>query len=268
MIGWRVWVYGNFHIALGAVLMVWRSYNWAGFAPSLPILALAFFGTMTTYKLCCLSEMGTGTGDRFAFLKQHQSYYRYGLALSVGASLFFLPWTNPLLLSGVVHLGLISVLYTLPLSWIGWPALRNIPFVKTLLVAYVWAGVGVGLPLLSELPWTEIWRYGLAQLLFVLGLTLPFDIRDTHSDTAAGLPTFANRFGLRCTQILASLALIVAFWLLLPDPGTLPERLTYLIAFGGVWGATPERPEVYYTGFLDGLLGLPAVLSLAMWVRA
>ncbi len=84
--------------------------------------------------------------------------------------------------------GLISFLYPLPVfkKSGSWNSLRELPFVKIFLIAYVWSAITVGLVVEEAgLLWDfDLLILFLQRFCFVLAITIPFDIRDLKYDSS------------------------------------------------------------------------------------
>ena len=81
-------------------------------------------------------------------------------------------------------------------------------------MALVWAGVTVIIPIFNEneLLTKDIWISFLQRVLFVIALTLPFEIRDLQYDELA-LGTLPQRVGVKSTRIIGSILLMITFLL-------------------------------------------------------
>ena len=87
--------------------------------------------------------------------------------------------------------------------------LRSFGAFKILIVAVVWSGVSVILPRLSLAPLTiKDWLWALEQTLWVVVLTIPFDIRDCSTDQLTH-PTWPQKFGMTRTKLMGLMLLIV-----------------------------------------------------------
>lgn len=184
-------------------------------------------------------------------------------------------------------------LLPLPLHW----RLRRRNFLKIVLIGLVWAWVSVVLPAVGALAVGGVWPAagsGLADadavgsvalggaaaltqpvwLLFasrfflVLGVTLPFDIRDIEQDRIIRLETVATAFGPQRTRLLAWGCLAGSCALMLGQLSLL-MWLAYaapcLLAAWGVSQARPDGREYLYLGLLDGTVVLQAVLVEGVW---
>lgn len=272
----RAYLYSSLFIASAAALLCWRTQTYfsdVGATPREYISWIAFWGTLFMYNLCVLYDV-VAYSDKFSFMLRYRRWQKWLLVLAgvLPVPAFFLLTASQSLF--LVHLAVLSFFYTVPVS-VHLPsgyrlhirAWRNVPFLKTLLVAYVWGSTTVIFPLLDEQLWLHdpaILRYFAAQTCFVLAITLPFDIRDYRLDQQAGLQTFANTLGQFPTKLLSVALLVLALVLLYALGGVAPERITYATALLSVPFATERRPEWFYTGWLDGLLWLPYLLSLCV----
>lgn len=122
-----------------------------------------------------------------------------------------------LIMAGI--LGLFTLLYVLPIL----PrhkSLRNLKSLKIFIIAMVWVGATLWLPLIDQKPLfsTSVILWSFSHFAFVLALILPFEIRDLHYDDKK-LATFPQRFGIRATKIFgySLLFLFIFINFLIPD---------------------------------------------------
>jgi 4-hydroxybenzoate polyprenyltransferase len=162
----------------------------------------------------------------------------------------------------------ISVFYSLPVlpTTKGFIPLRDVPLLKVFLVALVWSGLTVLLPLLVSgvaIGPEEIYRFLLRRFLFIFALTLLFDIRDVQKDKRTGTVTFPGKFGVPFAKIL-SLSALAFFILLTLFQETGNERVALVLSavFAGIVVAfsEEERPDYYYAGLADGMMLLQFLL--------
>lgn len=107
-------------------------------------------------------------------------------------------------ISVIALFSIITILYT---------KVKKIPFLKTVLVAIVWAWAGVALPFQNQ-HWFA-WQFWTIQaslplvMLIAAGVIL-CDFKDLKSDCDAGVRTLPVMFGLRNTILGTSILLLVA----------------------------------------------------------
>ena len=104
-------------------------------------------------------------------------------------------------------LGVFTLLYAIPLGK-NRQNLRNIGGIKIFIIAVVWAGVTVILPLLNQVNLKEIGFTFFQRFFFVIAITLPFEIRDLKFDSG-DLNTIPQQIGVKKTKILGVLLLLI-----------------------------------------------------------
>lgn len=161
---------------------------------------------------------------------------------------------------------MISVLYVIR---IGTQNLRDIPYLKIHLIAVSWSIILVVFPMLfADVALNEVFLWFLAHYFFVLGITIPFDIRDLKYDHVHQR-TIPQVYGASRARIIAVLAILLFSVMLLYLEQTLWYNMTFfaavlmqvlLIIF-----MHKERGDLYCAGAIDGAI---AVLGLAYFISA
>ena len=111
----------------------------------------------------------------------------------------------------LIFVGAISVLYPIPfLKPLGITTrLRDVPFIKIFLIAFVWSATSVILPALEANinlhQRIDVWLLFIAQFIFILFITLPFDINDISSDKLSNVKTIPTFFGIKTAKIICLL---------------------------------------------------------------
>lgn len=107
--------------------------------------------------------------------------------------------------------GLLTVLYAIPFLSGFQKNLRNISYLKIIVVAFVWAGVTVVVPVFDAhdiLDDQKITLLFLQRFLLISVLILPFDIRDIQYD-AISLQTIPKKIGIPNTKKLGFVLLLL-----------------------------------------------------------
>ena len=132
--------------------------------------------------------------------------------------------------------------------------LRSISGLKVYIIALVWAGVTVGLPLLNANYHFDqaIILMGVQRFLFVLALMLPFEIRDLKYDSLK-LATIPQQIGLIRTKQLGVL-LLVGFVVLdciqyFADVKSLLILISIAVITAAFIVFSKVEQSVYYSGF-------------------
>lgn len=149
-----------------------------------------------------------------------------------------------------------TLFYAVPLFKIGKTEItfRNFPMIKIFSIAIAWAGISVFFPLneakhqLTSSVYLEFFQ----RILFLLAITIPFDIRDVAIDSKS-LKTLPQILGITSSKILGIL-LLFGFVLLeifkenFTYAGFLIVLIISIISGIFLWFSSPKRSR-YYTSF-------------------
>ncbi|ALI99205.1 UbiA prenyltransferase family protein [Rufibacter tibetensis] len=268
-------LYSNIFISICAAALVWETYLLSGIPISLRLGGIVFFATLFVYNADSLlpykfNQEGASS-SRSQWIQEHRLELTF---ISVASALcaVFLYWTAIFELNFwfLLHLFVVAGLYSVPVVPEGerYIPLRDIPFLKVFLIAYVWSAVTVQLPLMEvdrDLFSSGNFILFLRRLLFLFSLTLVFDIRDIYKDKLTSTVTFPTKWGVQNTKKLALFALLL-YAVLLPA-GTAPYmRIALGIAGVGaalvVWKVHEYRSQYYFLVLADGMM---LVQFLLVW---
>lgn len=257
-------VYSNVWVSLVAPSMLWFGAIMLGESLGKELYAFVFSATLFTYNIQRLYKasdyLAPDTLERHKWIWEHRRMLQF-ITLLAGLStfvcLFFVPYTYLLWL---IPAGLVSALYFIP--FFGekpkQKRLRDVPFLKIGLVAFVWTWISiVGVALMADKPFSQWWGLAAFQFLFCFGLTVPFDIRDAAFDLQEGTKTFVSHWGERGAKLMATACFIIGLLCLAVSPvhGSLFLVLVMymFVAAFSVWFTSPRRHELYYGFWLDGI---------------
>lgn len=139
--------------------------------------------------------------------------------------------------------------------------IRSFWFVKTQMVALVWMIFNVGLlcvNIYDTIDYVRLVKVSLWLFFLVLGLTIPFEIRDWKADKKSGdMTTIPMKFGLKGTIVLSIIHLLIAqLCLLLFTFKTILFLPLFIVAIGIIYRLNQDSDEYQYTLYLDGILVL------------
>ncbi len=257
-------IHSNFWIALAAPALIGVTCYEQGLPYPSHLGIAAFFLVLLSYTLQRWVRLNDAAGpDRSAptsFFSQRT--YRILLLIGGGGAAVSLSGLKFLTLYALLPLGLISLFYALPLFGAG-KGLRDLPYLKVFLIALSWAYLTVGVPAPECGFWMEAseWLLFTERTLFVLAITIPFDIRDLPYDDPSKR-TFPQVIGVRSAKVLSIFLLILflassALRLLASENGlslmlgytTTAALAAYLIGRTG-----PGKAPLLYGGYLDGTM--------------
>ncbi|MEZ4811554.1 MAG: hypothetical protein R2819_14435 [Allomuricauda sp.] len=255
----------SIHVSLAVISLAGITFYLLGIPWDFLLLGFIFFGSIVCYNFV---KYGV---EAHKYLIVSNAYHR-GIQifsfLSFGMAIYFLVQLGPKVWIVVALLGILSTLYAVPMLPNA-KNLRNLGGFKIYVVALVWTGFTVLLPVLDvDRPMT--WDLGVLfaqRFILVLILMLPFEIRDLRWDDES-LKTLPQVIGPKRTQLLG-LLLIAAFFLLtfLKDQVTNHEillRLVLVVFLALVFAFDQRRQPKYFASFW--IEGIPVVWLGMFWL--
>lgn len=229
-----------------------------------PYLLLCFGASLFTYnfqRIIKKYDLAKAKDERGVWLYSHLNALKYLsiVGIIICASVVYFVSFEAIL--SLILLSLISLLYAG--NFLKGKSLRDIPQLKIYLIAFSWAMTAV-IPYLSL---NTLITYGdwlmliTEKFLFIVALTIPFDIRDLHIDDNEK-KTLAQTLGAKRAKFLAILLLAMAMTLVVGlDLSIVPYLITYTIVAGLILFQNNNRNEMYYSFVLDGM---PVLLLLGL----
>ncbi len=239
----------SIHVALAVVAMVAVTTLEYELNLANELYLFIFFGTLTGYNfvkyipIAGLNRPHFGTSIRSIRLIS---------IVSFGLSVFYAFQLSISVLGVVGGCALLTFFYAVPL--LKKSNLRSLSGLKVFVVALVWAGVTVIIPLVSqniELN-NDLWISFIQRILIVVALTIPFEIRDLQYDISS-LRTLPQQMGLKKVKVFGSSLLVIAILLV----GFIDDfSWTYLIGLLFVTAmimvvlfVSDERQSKYFASF-------------------
>ena len=190
-----------------------------------------------------------------------------GLVMA-GGPVWFL---NPIIWLFMIPLTLVALSYAAPIirRKTQLIRIREIGLWKIFLIAIVWTGMTVILPAvqhegMQQLTDPRSWWLAAERGIFILAITIPFDIRDLVNDAKKGVRTIPSSIGtfraILLSLLLLALLLFLVWWRLgLGGPLFHGYLISTLITMLGVSYATPNRSDMYCSFWIEGTMLLQVV---------
>ena len=219
-------VFGNYWVSSGvvamyaaacSVLVVEFSWTWA---------AALFFATLSSYTY---HRVGPGIehsssgieGIRRNWITANLRALRIQMIISgIIAMVLFAMLCTFEQWAFLLPAAILAVIYILPIVPKGgkWLRLRELPFVKIFIIVAVWMVLAL-LPLVTEisplLQNRSLHVLLLQRFLFLLAVTIPFDLRDMEFDRVRGIKTIATALGaersIQISHVLLVLSALVCW---------------------------------------------------------
>lgn len=206
------YVFANVHVGLAAWCLT--KITIAAFEVENDSLAyFVFFSTILSYnfiRVIRLDSINSMIGNWIRSNKRSLIMLNSLCLMSIIYLLFFFSTLEFLFL---VPFFLLSLFYVIPLT-AKIKGLRQIPGLKLIIISFTWAAVTVYFPLFSSnlLESDELRIVFMQRLLFIMAITIPFDIRDTHLDVP-DLKTLPQLIGAGSSKAFAVFLIVVFQWL-------------------------------------------------------
>jgi 4-hydroxybenzoate polyprenyltransferase len=227
---WKMLVYTNLLIACAAGAQVLLSYDIFQLSYNFNIVLLEFLATLLLYNLSIWIskpkdyKSSPYERTRWIFGNMHIFW-----TLNAIASLLLIYVLTQIHLQTLMYLGfigLVSLAYALPILKIQeqWRSFRHLPYIKVFHIALIWSLSTVGLVYvessndLQTVGWTSLLYLLSCKFLFILLVTLPFDIRDMKQDSYYHLKTVPLALGESKAQILCYILAVLHILLVIFIP--------------------------------------------------
>lgn len=272
----NTYINSNVHVAISVFSLTWITGIEFNYLYDKYLLYFVFFATIVGYNFIKYFEVAKFhknplTGAMFIpKLKAIPvvSFFSFILMCYFGVLL------KESTLICIVFFGIITFLYAIPflpqyLLTDKKQNLRNISGLKIYVIAFIWTGVSVFLPLINQqhnMIETDVLLAGLQRFIFVMVLMFPFEIRDLKYDNPK-LATIPQIIGLRLTKVAGIALLIIFFFLEFLKNEVCFLNLSVLLIITAITGlflifAKVKQKKYYSMFWVEGLPTLWLILIL------
>lgn len=249
-------------VSLSVYALAYITYLNLQMPKSETVLYLSFFGTVFGYNFVKYFKLLKG--EHLKFKVSGFKFMLFATVVSLVLSIYFffkLKFNTQLFL--IVPL-LLTVFYTVSF---GRKTLRTQHGFKIYVIALCWVFVTVFLPVLEAdvVIWGDAIIEAIQRLIFVIVITLPFEIRDIKNDDPS-LGTIPQKIGVKATKILG-VSLLFLFMVLSFFKDTITEKSIAVLFVITVFTIvlllkSREQQWKYYSSFI--VEGIPLVWWLLL----
>ena len=189
--------------------MTWITYLKFEIPVDTNLLLFVFFASITGYNFVKFFGLAKFHYRRLASWLQVIQVFSFICFLLLVYFAFLLPWE---ILVYIAIFGVVTFLYAIPflpknIFMDEQQNLRSIGGLKVYVIATVWSGVTLMLPLLNEGKAIdlEVWLTAVQRFILVIALMLPFEIRDLQYDNLK-LSTIPQKIGIKKTKAIGFFA--------------------------------------------------------------
>jgi len=270
----------NIYISLAAVLLTIETQIQLGMEPQLhPYLFIIFFATLFEYNMhrfiTVITNKEALKSDKHKWVRENLKAFYLLVFCSVAGFIFvaFLAKKEVLITLGPI--AILTMFYSIPVfgNKKSIFRLREIPYLKIFLIAFVWSASTILLPIIqsdSSFNKTHVIAMLAERFFFVFAITIPFDIRDIEADKQAGLKTIPILFNEKKSNNISYLSLFIFFiisffhyqlqhsWFII-----WAFSISALTTFLFLKVKRIRKITFYHYGILDGTMLLQGLLVLA-----
>ncbi len=275
----------NIYISLAAVFLTIETQIQLGMKPQWhPYLFIIFFATLFEYNLHRLITVITNkealNSDKHKWVRENLKGFYLLVLLSVTGFVCVAFLAKKEVLIVLTPIAAITIFYSLPVFGNKRTIfrLREIPYLKIFLIAFVWTSSTIFLPIIQSgntFERTQVIATFVERFFFIFAITIPFDIRDIEADKQAGLKTIPLLLNENKSLAISYLSLfsflIVSFfhyqmlnhWFII-----LPLSISALTTFIFLNSKKIRHVTYYHYGILDGTMLLQGLLVLVFYYLA
>jgi 4-hydroxybenzoate polyprenyltransferase len=269
----RILVFGNCWVAFGAACLYWCTCILHKITPSIHLSMGVLGATLFIYNYHRLFRKTAiyawQRSERHRWIVAHDALLKFFALLGLSLTIIgFLPFLTVPFIFKFSPFIVLTILYVVPIWRIDakWIRLRDLPFIKIILVALVWSFVTVFIPFLANdinwLPSLSVWITFVQRFIFIFAITIPFDIRDLAHDARYNVKTFAGVLGVNRAKQFSNLLLILvatisisAFLLKFYSVGNAAGMMISSLSTSFLINRIQEDSDEWiYAGYLDGTM--------------
>jgi len=254
---------------LGAAAYAFTTYAVYSINPvNYKYIAFVFFATLSNYIFHRIfpvyyRKYKTHPNPIFKWTIKHLQLLTFVFFISLllsGILFLYLNITAKLVL---IALALLTAAYSLPLfkSTNKKLRLRDFSYLKIILIALTWSIVCGNLVLVnSQLSYSTGQHIAIfiEKFLFLIAITIPFDIRDYEQDKIESVKTIPNSIGIKQSILVAIACLLISLLVTIFINTSFYYKLAYLAAYIYaailIVAASAKKNAMYYLFYLDAAL--------------
>lgn len=212
--------------------------------------------------------------ERTKWLYKHKTIIWAGIIIAAIMALYLVKSTNLEQIISAIPFGLIALLYANGLLFKR--GIRDLPAIKIFAIAATWIYATAVFPLLNNPALFQeeiglISLFGVNQFIFIVALTIPFDIRDLKFDDA-NQKTIPQLIGITRSLSLSVILLVlhsagfsILYYLNIIDIFCFTGAvLANVITAYCITRTSVQADEIYFTGLLDGMLIVQPLLTVGV----
>lgn len=268
-------LYGGAFIGLCAACITALTFELIGDVGQFQLSYILLIGVSTAalysgHRVIGLHKVDHVTSnERYTVIRQYKAHIWLYCALWILLSFWiFIPMASFEFILWLIPGGSIAVSYVLPLFSKG-RRLRDVGWIKIIMIGWSWAWLTALIPALcfGHEPLLYSIFLGIGRMLFIIAITIPFEIRDITIDGSVGLTTVPVYFGMDKT-IRGGIILCTLLVAFVSASALHYHDLAYFIAMSFVAMITiwllkksqQVNDDYFFSGLTDGTMVIALLL--------
>ena len=253
------YIFSNIHVALAAFCLTKITLIENEIESNLlPFFVL--FSTIVSYNLIRFYNVSENKIWFAVFIKKNKNTLLGLIFLSLGILIYQSFFLNYKAIISLIPFGFLTLFYVIPFPWNKSNSftLRSVAFLKLFLIAVSYAGITVLFPLINysiEVESNEIIMF-IQRFLFIVVITIPFDIRDLNFDNK-NLKTLPQVIGIQKSKVVGLFFLMLFLGLeFLKNSTEANYRINFIIALISLFlllKATHDQNKYYSAFFVESI---------------
>ncbi len=277
-----VLVDSNIYIALAAVALCFQTQVQLGLEPQLyPYIFIIFFGTLLEYNfypfICLLRNKVFVLNSNYLWIKANVKLFYTLVGIALMGLLIAIAFAKLEVLIILSPLAILTLFYSIPIQnmRLGFPQLRQLPYLKVFVIALVWSLITILLPVVyleHSVDGTHLIFMILERFLFIMAITIPFDIRDMAIDQKERLKTIplliGEKHSIKLSLLLICLFLILSLVHYIQTQQyfiLLAMSISAIMTIGFLFHQKTRNLSFYHKLILDGTLLFQGILTLLFY---
>ncbi len=209
------------------------------------------------------------TSERFNVIRKYETHiWIYFLVWVILSGYLFFKIGSWSLMWWMLPGGFIAFGYVLPLLF-GKKRLRDLGWGKIVMIGWSWAWLTTFIPLwyLAHEPLWIVCLLTLLRMMFIIAITVPFEVRDMMVDKSVGLMTLPEKFGKKGTHLIVMVLCLgmmllsgIAAWHYSNPAFFLTITFISILTYAINQYSPKTQDDYFFGGLTDGLM-IIALLS-------
>jgi 4-hydroxybenzoate polyprenyltransferase len=268
-------LYGGAYIGLCAACITALTFELIGDVGQLQLSYILLIGVSTAalyslHRVIGLPKLAHVTSfERYHVIRKYKFHiWGYGVVWLAMSIWLFIPMASINFVLWLLPGGCIAVFYVIPIFSRG-RRLRDLGWIKIILIGWSWAWLTAFIPALyfGNEPLYMATFMGIGRMLFIVALTIPFEIRDISIDKSVGLTTLPVVFGMdRTLKTGVILCLLIILFVTISsfhyhDPAY--GIAMSMIALLTIWiskRSIRETDDYFFSGLTDGTMIMALII--------